>query len=410
MSMRLTPCLIALLAAFAVPTSAFAQEDKQAPAPLVDGVDARTLDRRRVLRLDDGRLIRGRAMFENGIWKQRVSKDWSALPEGSVVSQRLERELIAEARQHEAGIKRKDHSRRIGLAEWMVAQGLYPEAIGHLDRVLRAEPDHAGALRLIRQETIPLKLPDSAKDAASQLKETIKMGAAGTPATREIAIQRVADYGERLDLDKLIVAEMSTMQQKRRGFATQLARRLRPGEFLRELESRLMLDGSADVRLGAAQALHDSGDVAVIGPAITSLSSEHASVRANAAEGLGNLGFAAAVEPLVAHMAALQASGAPTGTRAHVFIGLQTAYVSDFNVEIAQGSSIADPVIAVQASGTMFDVRVSAVQMTGYLEQVTTSQSLQKLTGAKHNTAEGWAQWWEKNHAEWRSLDHSKKK
>jgi hypothetical protein len=213
--------------------------------------------------------------------------------------------------------------------------------------------------------------------------------------------------GRQLDLDSLIKAELVTSASRRRSFATHLAKRLRPGEFLVPLCDRAILDKSSDTRRAAAEALAASKDVAVVAPMLRALGSEHPAIRSHAAAAIGTLGFAAAVEPMVAHLASLQAGGAPSGVRANLFVGLQTSYVRDYDVEIAQAAAIADPIIGVQSSGVMFDVRATA-QITQVAEMRTTIRSLQKLTGASpgNGSPAAWSEWWQKNQRDWRAADH----
>jgi len=364
-------------------------------------------DRRRLLALESGRVLRERSRQVDGRWEVRRGRDWVPLEEG-VVRARLEKEVLAEARALADQVGRDDHAQRVTLVRWMLAQGLHSEAVVELNRVLGDDPEHPGALELVRTEFIELDLPDEADEGpAAELKALIKYGATAAPAGREIATQRLAELGERVDLRKLTQAELTTPQPTRRAFATHVARRLFPGEFLRELSSRMILDGSRTVREGAAGALRAADDVAVLGPPINALASASANVRINAIDALGNLGHAAAVEPLVSHLAALQAGGAPTGTRASMFIGFQTAYVMDYDVEIAQAASIADPIVSVQASGIVFDVRTT-VQMTREIELRTLVANLQKLTGASPGpTPRHWAEWWEENKGVWRSMDRA---
>src|SRR5262249_23758663 len=58
--------------------------------------------------------------------------------------------------------------------------------------------------------------------------------------------------------------------------------------------------------------------------------------------------------------------GAGAGQRgddAFLFVGTQTAIVSDFNVQIAQAAAIADPIVTPVASGTLLRVRVLGVRI-----------------------------------------------
>ena len=73
------------------------------------------------------------------------------------------------------------------------------------------------------------------------------------------------------------------------------------------------------------------------------------------------------------------------------------AYVADFDVEIAQGASIADPQINVIGSGAMFTAR--SLGISGYSvvqHRKTILKSLAQLTGEDHGKrAKDWIAWWE---------------
>lgn len=398
--------LTGLLVCAALAAPGVAQEEAGTDtSAAVAEVDARTLDRRRLLTLEEAPVLRARTRFAEGRWERRDGSDWVPV-EGRVTRDRLEREVVAEARKMGAQVGKQEQAKRVALARWMVGQGLYPEATVELDRVLRQSPDDPRALGFIRDVHIPIDLPVT--NPVSTVKALVIAGAGGSPAEREIAVRRLAEMEGRIDLRQLVTAELVGRQQGRRAFMTLVARRLYPGEFLHELSSRAILDGVARVREGAAFALRDANNVAVLGPPINALASTFPNVRANAAEALGNIGHLAAVQPLVTHLASMQSSGSSTGTRANIFLGEQLAYVMDYDVEIAQGASIADPVIAVQASGVVFDVR-TVVQMTKYIEQQRVIGSLKQLTGANPGREpQSWLDWWEENGKDWQSLDHAR--
>ena len=365
-------------------------------------------DRRRLLVLEDGRILRVRSRLADGSWQRRSGAKWVDL-EGSVVRARLEREAVAESRRRAAGVQRDDPAGRAALAEWMLGEGLYEEALAQLDRVLAKQPDHAGALAAIGAHPIPLELPKAAAgNKAIEIRELVLAGARGSPATRELAVLRLADQSRFVDLREVVTAEMTVPQDGHRAFAVLAARRLFPGDFPRELSTRAILDRRENVRLEACRALRDADDVAVLGPAITALSSEHASVRASAAAAMGNMGYASAVEPLMTHLTTQATGGSAMGHRAHVYIGLQTAYVMDYDVEIAQAASIADPIVSAQQSGTILDVRVTNFTMQA--EQRTVMASLRQLTGAEvKDSVDAWKAWWDEHRGAWRSLDHAEK-
>lgn len=387
-----------------------------APAParesLQEPSSEEDLDRRRLLTYADGSIERVRSRRTDGRWEVRRGRDW--LPaQQEVVGHRLLAEVVAEAAALGREVRRDDHVRRAELARWMAGQGLYEEAIVELNRVLRAAPEHGSALRVLREVRIPLTLSEAAAgDPVVALKETLLAGAGGTPAVTELAVQHLARLGARFDLRPLLAQELRRPQNTRRAFAARALRRLFPGDARAELTHRALLDGWSEVRAEAALALRATDDLAVALPALEALGHGHSAVRANAAEALGNMGFEAAVEPLVGHLlhhAGISSGGGPaTGTRANLFAGLQTAYVMDYELELAQGASIADPIVEVQASGVVFDVR-TAVQLNEVIELRRTMGALRQLTGLDHrNDPARWARWWEEHQGQWRAVDRAR--
>ena len=404
-------CLSALL--LVVPATVHAVSPE--PGGLVQSeerVEQDSLDRRRVLELQDGRFLRVRSRFVDDCWERREKSQWVALEGTPVISARLERELIAEGRRRASAVGRNDLAGQVEVARWMVSSGLHPEALKLLDRVLSQESEQEAALALIAEMPIEIELAEEAQEGpARELHALLVKGAGGGPARREVAAQRIAAFERYTDLSQVVAAELHAPQPNRRDFAALLARRLLPGELLRELSQRSILDGMGHVREAALESLIASDDVAVLGPPINALASANANVRKNAIEALGTLAHPAAVEPLVNALSRAQSgAGAPSGTRASYFLGLQTAYVQDYDVEIAQAASIADPIVAVQSSGVIFDVR-SAVQISREVELLTLVKTLQKLTGVRENrTPESWRKWWNKNQGEWRSRDWVEKR
>ncbi len=397
--------LLAALASIVATPRARAQEAAREASATV----STELDRKRLLTLADGTVLRARSRTQDGFWQQRVGRDWLPLAT-QVVAHRLEREALAEAQRLEQSIKRNDHAQRAELARWLAEQGLHPEAISQLDRILRLEPDHKGALRVVTGTPLALKLsPEAQRDLGLRLKSVVKTGAGGSRATREVAVHELRKLSERVNVRRLVEVELVVPQHRRREFAAFAARRLFPGEMRNELATRSILDGWEGVRQEASFALRDAEDVSVIGSALRALGSNHVNVRANAAASLGAMGYEAAVQPLMNHLAAATvSSGAPSGTRANLWVGLQLAYVMDYNVEIAQGASIADPIIGVLSSGVIFDVRTT-VQMSRVVELRTVMGSLRKLTGQDiADSAKKWQAWWDEHGSEWQALDRAK--
>ena len=85
--------------------------------------------------------------------------------------------------------------------------------------------------------------------------------------------------------------------------------------------------------------------------------------------------------------------------RANLTFLNQVAYVKDFDVEIAQGASIADPQVGSVTSGVILDGRALAVQIYRVqTELLHLHTSLKQLTGVDPgNTVSAWNRWWAEN-------------
>jgi hypothetical protein len=181
-------------------------------------------------------------------------------------------------------------------------------------------------------------------------------------------------------------------------FACLSLRRLCPGRALGEIAVHAVVDPSLDVRDGAILALRDARDPAACGAVVRALASPNARLRSRAAEALGRMGYREAVEPLLELMVAAAPAGGGGGgpVRANLFSGLSTAYVQDYDLEIAQGASIANPIVAVLESGLVFDVGVGGVSSLPVTGEVWDAAcALTRLTGERLGTnVSAWQKWW----------------
>ncbi len=373
--------------------------------------DDRSRPQRRVLHLADGRLLRVRCRWSGTSWEvQRQSQgEWVALPSGSVERAVSEKGLESQVRALRRELEPDDLARRCALVEWMMREGLREEAFGELDQILGIDPDQARALELLARWEPGVLLPGvprggSPLDAEAR-KRLLELGTVATPSVREIAIRCLQRRCDAPVLRTTLAEALLAPSHGLRGFAALALRRTLPGEELPALTSRSILDGSREVRAEACRALRDVGQEGVILPALRALESEYPQVAANAAEALGMMGFPAAVQPLMSRLAALGAASpgvAAASPAANIFIGRQIAYVADFDVEIAQAASIADPVVRVQGEGTVLDVRVHGIHWQRVVLGGSIRRSLEQLTGEKPgSTDRAWLKWWKENEHEW---------
>ncbi|MEO6708321.1 MAG: HEAT repeat domain-containing protein [Planctomycetota bacterium] len=419
----LTPGLVCL-AAIGPATPALQAQDaapqvQEGSAPQVSD----TVEAPRLLVLRNGSVLRVRARHSESGWEILSGKsDWKSLGEGTVVRAILERDALADAKRLEqqlsTGPRQEQNTRRVGLAEWMSRQGLMSEALSQLDRVLAADPDQRQALVLMNQLAPQLGFDaiDNAMAGDDPISGVLRAAANGTSTVREIAIQRLASGGATDALRSGLRGQLTSHSPRLRALAALALRRIFPGKSLRmddvkQLISCSVLDGSEEVRVEAARALRDVQDPNVTGPALKALNSSNPKLRENSIQALGVMGYPAAVEPLMGYLTRVNAavqSGKSAGVGGgSIFIGKQTAYIQDFDVEVANSSSVADPQINVLIEGSVLDARVIGSYVVSFATEARlVRSSLANLTGADFGTSNrDWFTWWEANRAKWGAPD-----
>jgi hypothetical protein len=399
------PVLLALLTSALPPSSRPVQAPDLAEETADD--DPRSSGEKRILHLRSARFVRAFCRWTEAGWEIRRDGAWILLEAGSVISWRSEAELSRERARRSREIRPHDNDSRAALSKWMLGEGLVEEALEEIDRVLGEEPDHAGALELIA--SAPFPRPNGG-DPRTEPKlfagRLFGAGVAAGPARRELiilslgALQEIEGGSE--ILHRSLARELGSYRVLRRTFAAHALRRLLPGKEIRELLRRCALDTSRPVREAASLALHDTGEAGIVVPLVKALRSDSRAVRTNAAESLGNIGYPAAVPALVAHFATLPVTAGSGGTRppaAHIYVGTEFAYVGDFDVEIAQGASIADPIVMSVQDAVVLDARVGGVSgYTKVTEFKVVRTALEKLTGSQPGRSQrDWERWYEAN-------------
>jgi hypothetical protein len=367
-------------------------------------------EERRILSLSDGRKVRAVARHRADAWEVRDGNLWLVLPDGLVVGNESEREVLGRMRELAERVPPGDLARKCALADWMVQQGLLVEALNTLDQILQADPEQAAARALNARAEIPGAFPRAAEDPALAPKEHIdalvRFGAQSRPAVRELVAARLAALGETALLQEALAHDSHSGVLTRRSFAVFALRRLCPGRCASELLACAAFDPSADVRNEAALGLRLVESPRRVVPLVHVLAREEPSARIHAVEALGAIGDQAALEPLLMHLARMtpvssssSASGSGGGApRSHIFVGNQVGYLRDFDVQIAQGSSIADPIPDVVGEGTQLDVRVVGIgveSVTPAAERRAICRALARISGEKlPEDPERWFAWW----------------
>jgi HEAT repeat protein len=325
-----------------------------------------------------------------------------------------------------AALAKDDAKGLYALALWAERAGLAEERRACLADVLAADPDHAAARAALAQQKADGKwLEGSAllqakgfvgRDGAWVLKEEADAAARRAEAAKGFlppekrADELLAKAAEGTDTAKKFAADAL------RGLDPDAVRRpalraLRRGEpavrevaamalgkaggrdVLRPLIGAAVLDRDAAVRRAAAAAIKEIADPDAIKPLAKAMWSDTPELRMNAAEALGSVGGVASVDWVLRR---LMSSGGPGG-RNNIFIGTQTSYIADFDVEIAQASQIGDPIVGTIREGVMLDVRVtSVVEEWSELERRVYYTALTRATGKDlGQDPVAWKKWWD---------------
>jgi hypothetical protein len=375
--------------------SADATETAEATNP-----DAREV--RRVLSLAGGGFVRAKSRLAGDQWEYLDGAAWKSMPAERVVRVAIERELLAEAKRLGAGVDR-DPARRGVFADWLCGAGLLTEGVKELDAILTREPDSRIALDTCAKLASFVRASNADPKTERGLNEWFRTAAGFGPTMREVAVRQLGERAERETLDARLTQELGADSSRSRAFAALALRRLRPGTELRGLASRAVLDGSETVRHEAALALKSAEEPAVVAPVVRALGSRYSSVRANAIDALGAMQYPSAIEPLIAYLEFASAQGGAgwSPPSASIFVGSQTAYVQDYDVEVAQFAAVADPQVNTLVEGAVLDVRIiSAYTVSQTAEMRRVREALHNLTQANPGKdAAQWRAWWQANRA-----------
>jgi len=344
-------------------------------------------DRRRVLFSAEGAQHRGRSRLTASGWEIRTQRSWTPLS-AEINRHVLERELLLEAKSLGRALPKTEDGEphpgpQLSYGRWLLSMGLQAEGLETLDGLLKNHPNHDSALALLGALPFPTELPTLRGRDVDEIKRGLRLALSFSKdkgaAHRELAIRRL---GELKEPQRTLTPFLQAGRTHERALAAHGLRRLAPTQSLEPLLLRCALDSSEEVRRESALALAATKEEGVTLPLIRALSSSYSSVRANSAEALGVAGFPAAIPALKAQLAKVtskvKASSASAPPRSHIFIGKQTAYVQDFDVEVAQGAAVADPAVNVLTQGSVLDVRVLAITSKG----VTTKRELRALRAA----------------------------
>jgi hypothetical protein len=328
------------------------------------------------------------------------------------------------AKREAAAIPVRDVDARYRLAARLQQEGLADLAREQFETIVAESPDHPAARRALGHEKVGgswLSVAEARRRSGLVLfdgkwllaAEAEAAGRAQKPAsTRDatlVATMRTAATGEaalaRAAAARLLAVEDGARREAatsllldrdpavRKWAATHLGA-LGDERALKGLVTSAVRDPVEDVRVAAVHAAAAIGNEDVAVPIAKALDSEHPGIVANAAGALATLGDPRGVTYLVRKI--VGHGGSP---RVNVEFLTQVSYIRDYDVEVAQSSNIADPIIGIVQEGMVLDVKVLDCAIEKTVVETVLVGAFNRLAGANAKNAADVAAWWRENGA-----------
>ncbi|MCU0724122.1 MAG: HEAT repeat domain-containing protein [Planctomycetes bacterium] len=291
------------------------------------------------------------------------------------------------------------------LGCWCWKRGLFDQARGHFQKMLEKDPENACARWALGQVKvrgvwIPAgvwtrlpgpkeewvrfvpggeggKLQVHTGDVPNDAVILLRKAAEGDAAARAEAEAAFAKLPERERSEGLLLA-LRDRSFRLREHAAAALRSVKGLEAAKALTFSALGDPVGDVRVAALESLTAGGFPEACDLVLEGLASQRFPVRMNALAALGGFPTREAVHALCA----MAESSGGLLPRVNIFIGSHTAYVRDFDVEVAQMSAIGDPVLATALEGVVLDVRVVSVQERfAYAQRAVARRSMSRIAG-----------------------------
>jgi hypothetical protein len=302
----------------------------------------------------------------------------------------------AEMRAMLAETRSTDTYRLTQIAQLAAKQGFLEEALSACDLALASKGDR----ERIEEILAPLAEKEFAEVTGARrsthTQELLNaVGRKPTPA-REMFTSHAFQSLEQQEFNTEIGRALVSPTPAVRRFAVELWGSRAPVNKLDSLFQRTMCDTNSDVRDAASKALATRATPEMTQKFVRSLGEKSPSLRIHSAEALGNLGKPEAMLPLIKHLNMLQQAGTSYAPRAFFSSCVEQAYVADYNVEVAQASAIAEPVVSTLQSGVVLDVRVLGAEFERVvtLEKNATREALAKIAGVDMGAdPKAWAKW-----------------
>jgi len=268
------------------------------------------------------------------------------------------------------------------LGCWCWKRGLFDDARVHFAKILETDPENAGArwslghvkvrgtwIRSGEWTRLPGKkeewvrffpegggkgrlqvhVGDVPNDGLILLRKAVE----GDAAQRKEAEAAWAALPEEQRREGLLLAIRDRDDRVRR-LAAERLRGAKGLDAAKALAVSALGDPVGEVRAESLKTLKEGGFPEACDLVLEGLTSERTPVRLCALDALAAFPSREAVHALLA----TAESSSPCLPRVNIFIGTHTAYVRDFDVEVAQMMEIGDPVVSTVMEGIVLDVRV----------------------------------------------------
>ncbi|MCR9247953.1 MAG: hypothetical protein NXI31_23225 [bacterium] len=339
------------------------------------------------LRLDDGRVLVGKVVEKKKeqVYEIHTRDGLVVVPAAKVA----EHTKDAALRLRLADAKKNADSSAFSFLQLAIrahSYGLSPEMWRNLETAIKKHNDAAQRqqasaalgrqlhkfLASLESEILPLKWRSA--NTQTRVRKLVQQVKLTNQRAKLLAIREILTREPNADAALRKEARRNTLPYRRIAALEALAQRARNEQARGQQQQyrfvlrTAILDGDQTVRKAAMRIAreHEQDTTDSVHYLAGGLVHKLAKVRIRTAEAFAELGHPEAVKQLVlagpSAAAGLVANGGGGGgTRGHIAILTQQAYIRDFDVEVAQAAFIADPKVDVLQSGTVLDVTVAGV-------------------------------------------------
>ncbi|MCP5020634.1 MAG: hypothetical protein GY930_02560 [bacterium] len=355
---------------------------------------------RRVLLLQNGSFVRTACKLQDDAWVLGRKASSRTIPVHYVQSASIEGDLLKALR------NQRDVGTPGTLPAWCLERGLLKEGLAQLDKNLSSHALRKQSLNILEDFVRFLPAPPVHQEGilpCDTFAEHAKwLATKNTASLHELSSRSLADMAKaqartlapnEIDAwDRCLTQVLKGSKARQRDLALSTLASWKGANSGDTLRRFAMLDSSKSTRNHSAHLLGTLDDPKQIFGLTGWLDHENQEIQARAASALGYSGYPAAVPALVAALG----NGSSSVSRvphAHVFIGSQSAYVQDFDVEVANRTSVADPIVNVLPTGVVLDAGVVSVT----IHRTVYTKALSRITGHRAGSTEkSWTQWLEK--------------